>query len=122
VRKALGIAALVVGGLVGAGCDTQFMDDPERTLSLPNDTGGPRLVRRCDWLDDCRSPGKGELVQPGDSFVFKVFADEERKYIVGNAEGKTFGCLTVHLADGVSPQPESLSDLQQCPPGTPTIS
>jgi hypothetical protein len=114
------IVAVVVGGFVAVGCSTNFMGgDPERTFSLPNDTSGPRLVRRGDWLDDCLSPEKGNLVQPGESFEFDIYADEERAYVVASPEGTTLGCLAVHIADGVSPSPESLSDLTACPPGTP---
>jgi hypothetical protein len=95
------------------------MDAPERALSLPNDTGGPRLMRRCDSLNDCRSPEKGKLVQPGESFEFDIYADEERAYVIASVDGKTFGCLKVYLADG-RPNPESISDMAPCPPGTPS--
>jgi len=51
-------------------------------------------------LDDCRSPRKAELLQPNESFEFDIRADEERAYVVADAEGTTLGCLTVHIADG----------------------
>jgi hypothetical protein len=117
LRAAVAGAAAIVGGLVAVGCNYR-MDAPERALSLPNDTSGPRLVRRCDGLDDCRSPEKGKLVQPGESFEFDIYADEERAYVIASADGKTFGCLKVYIADG-RPNPESLSDTSPCPPGTP---
>jgi len=121
VRKALAIiAALVVGGLVAVGCSYR-MEHPERSLSLPNDASSPRFVSRCDSLDDCRSPKKAEIVQPGQSFEFDIHADEERAYQVSNADGKTLGCVMVHIADG-TPNPDSLSDLTPCPPGTPQTS
>lgn len=101
------LAVLVVGGCYVNG------DDPKRTFSLPNDTGGPRLVRRCDAFE-CRSPDKGELVQPRESLDFKLYLDESRIYVVGDAEGKTLGCVIVPLADG-SYVPDSLSDLEPCP-------
>ena len=113
------ITALVVIGSVAAGCSGYSMSSPERSLSLPNDTSGPRLVSRCDALDDCRSPDKGKRVQPGESFEFDIYADEERAYVVANTEGTTFGCVKVFIADG-RPYPESLSDLRSCPPETPT--
>jgi hypothetical protein len=72
------ILGVVVGGFGAVGCSTLSMDAPERTFSLPNDTGRPRLVHRCDWLDDCRSPRKGELVQPGESLEFKIYAEPTR--------------------------------------------
>lgn len=96
------------------------MDHPERSLSLPNDASSLRFVRRCDSLD-CRSPDEAELVQPGESFEFDIYADEERAYQVANAEGKTLGCVMVYVADG-TPNPHSLSDLTQCPRGTPETS
>jgi hypothetical protein len=118
VRTALvTIAALAMVGSVAVGC-SYSMDSPERSLSLPNDTSGPRLVRLCDGLDDCRSPDEGVLVQPGESFEFDIYADEERAYIVANVGGETFGCIKVFIADG-RPYPESLSDLRRCPRGTP---
>jgi hypothetical protein len=120
------IGATVVAVFVVGGC--AVADDPKRTFSLPNETGDPRLVRRCDAgiTDpddfarefDCRNPDKGELVQPGESLDFKLYLDEDRTYVVGDAEGKTLGCLAVPLADG-SDSPDSLSDLAPCPPGTP---
>ena len=120
---ALIVAVVVGGGFVAVGCSTNFMGgDHERTFSLPNDTSGSRLVRRCDWLDDCRSPEKGSLVEPGETFEFDIYADEERAYVVASSEGTTFGCLAVHIADGVSPTPESLSDVTACPRGTPKTS
>jgi hypothetical protein len=119
VTKVLAIVVvLVFGGFVAVGC----MDHPERTFSLPNDTSGPRLVRRCDSVDDCRSPPRSNLVQLGESFEFDIYADQERVYVVASAGGKTFGCIKVFIADGVSPTPESLSDLTACPPGTPQTS
>jgi hypothetical protein len=110
-------AALVVVGSVAVAC-SYSMDSPERTLALPNDANGPRLVRRCHGLDDCRSPEKGDLVRPGESFEFDIYADEERAYVVANADGETFGCIKVFIADGRR-YPESLSDLRRCPRGTP---
>jgi hypothetical protein len=104
--------------LAASGC-AAIGDDPKRTFSLPNDTDEPRLVRRCEDVDECRSPDEGELVQPQESFDFKLYYDEERTYIVANAQGRTFGCITVPLAAGVGPYPDSLSDLMQCPRGTP---
>jgi hypothetical protein len=118
VRRVLAtIVALVVVGTVAVGC-RYSMDSPERTLSLSNDTSGLRLVRRCDGLDDCRSPEEGDLVQPGESFEFDIYADEERAYVVANVDGETVGCIKVFIADG-RPNPKSLSDLRQCPSGTP---
>jgi hypothetical protein len=118
VKRVLGtIVAVVALGSVAMGC-SYSMDSPERSLSLPNDTSGPRLVRRCDGLDDCRSPEKSHLVQPGESFEFDIYADEERAYVVGNLDGETLGCIKVFIADG-RPNPESLSDLRRCPRGTP---
>jgi hypothetical protein len=111
---------LLLFGLAAAGC-TLFGDDPKRTFSLPNDTGGPRLVRRCNLIDDCRFPKEGEIVQPGESFEFRVYPDEERAYVVANGEGRTFGCVSVHVADGTGGYPESLSDLHQCPRDTPKV-
>jgi len=70
-------------------------------------------------LDDCRSPKKAELLRPNESFEFDIRADEERAYVVADAEGTTLGCLTVHIADGRGGYPESLSDLTPCPRGTP---
>jgi hypothetical protein len=124
VRRVLAtIVALVSVGSVATGCSTKFMQgDPERTFSLPNNTHGPRLLRRCDWVDDCRSPDKGKLVRPGESFEFDAYADEEGAYVVANTEGTTFGCIKFNVADGVSPVPESLSDLGRCPRGTPKMS
>ena len=110
------LAVLVVGGCYVMG------DDPKRAFSLPNDTGGPRLVRRCDDEFDCRSPDKGERVHPGKSLDFEVYFDEDRTYVVADAEGRTLGCFTVPLADGTSYYPDSLSDLEPCPPGTPKTS
>jgi hypothetical protein len=109
---AVGATALTVGGCAVLG------DDPKRTFSLPNNTGDPRLVRRCDDESDCRSPDEGELVQPGESLDFKLYMDEDRTFVVGDAEGVTLGCLVMPLADGTDP-PNSLSDLQPCPTGTP---
>jgi hypothetical protein len=117
VLMAATIMALVVVGSVAVGCSF-CLDCPERTLSLPNDTSGPRLVRRCDGLDDCRSPESGRVVQPGESFEFDIYADEDRAYVVANVDGKTFGCIKVFIADG-RPAPNSLSDLRACPRGTP---
>jgi len=115
------IMALVVFGSVAVGCSAYSMNSPERTFSLPNETSGLRLVSRCAALDDCRSPDKGKRVQPGESFEFDIYADEKRAYVVANAEGTTFGCIKVFIADGVSPVPESLSDLRPCPHGTPKM-
>src|SRR5687767_5084730 len=92
---------------------------PQRTFSLPNNTDGPRLTRRCEDVDGCQSPDEGELVQPQESFDFKLYHDEDRTYIVANAQGRTFGCLTVPLAAGVGPYPDSLADLMACRRGTP---
>jgi hypothetical protein len=118
VRRVLAtIAGLVVVGSVAVAC-SYSMDSPERTISLPNDTSGPLLVRRCEALDDCGSPEKGVLVESGESFEFEIYADEERAYLVGNVDGETFGCIKVFIADS-RPNPESLSDLRRCPPGTP---
>jgi hypothetical protein len=125
------LAALVVGGYFAyehfvrdtpTGKDFAIWDDPKRTFSLPNDAGGARLVRRCERVDDCRSPDEGQLVQPRESFDFKLYYDEDRTYIVANAQGGTFGCVTVPLAAGVGPYPESLSDLIGCPRGMPKTS
>jgi len=115
------LTATLVVVLVAVGC-APLGGDPERTFTLPNNTGSPRLVHRCDWLDDCRSAKKGDLVPPGESFKFEIYADEERAYVVANAEGKTLGCLTVHIADGRGGYPQSLSDLTRCPRGTPKAS
>ena len=110
---AIGATVLTVGGCTALG------DDPKRTFSLPNNTGEPRLVRRCpDDESDCRSPDEGDLVQPGESLDFELYFDEDRTYVIGDADGKTLGCLVVPLADGSDP-PDSLSDLQRCPTGTP---
>jgi hypothetical protein len=89
--RGLAIGATLLAVPVG-GCAV-LGDDPKRTFSMPNDTGGPRLVRRCDDEFDCRSPHRGELVQPGESLDFKLYFDEDRTYVVGDAEGKTLGCL-----------------------------
>ena len=109
---AVGATALTVGGCAVLG------DDPKRPFSLPNNTGDPRLVRRCDDEFDCRNADEGELVQPGESLDFQLYMDENRTYVVGNGDGATLGCLFVPLADGTDP-PNSLSDLQPCPTGTP---
>jgi hypothetical protein len=122
------LTALVVGGyvahehFVGAtphGDDFAIWDDPKRTFSLPNDAEGPRLMRRCEYVDECRTPDKGEFVQPRESFDFKLYYDEDRTYIAANVQGKTFGCVTVPVAAGRGPYPDSLSDLVRCPRGTP---
>ena len=109
---ASGATVLAVGGCTVLG------DDPKRTFSLPNETGDPRLVRRCDNEFDCQNPDEGELVQPRESLDFELYFDEVRTYVVGDADGKTLGCLVVPLADGSDP-PDSLSDLGPCPTGTP---
>jgi hypothetical protein len=75
-------------------------------------------MRRCEYVDECRSPDKGELVEPRESFDFKLYYDEDRTYIVANVQGKTFGCVTVPVAAGVGPYPDSLSDLMRCRRGT----
>jgi hypothetical protein len=77
------------------------------------------MLSRCPTTEDCQSPERGELVQPGDSFDFKVYFDESRTYVVGDAQRKTLGCVSVHVADGTGGYPESLSDLGPCPMGTP---
>jgi hypothetical protein len=74
-------------------------------------------MRRCEDVNKCRLPDEGELVRPQESFEFKLYYDEDRTYIVANAHGRTFGCLTMPLAAGVGRYPDSLSDLMQCPPG-----
>lgn len=117
--RGLAIGATLLAVPVG-GCAV-LGDDPKRTFSMPNDTGGPRLVRRCDDEFDCRSPHRGELVQPGEFLDFKLYFDEDRTYVVGDAEGKTLGCFAAPLADG-SYSPDTLSDLEPCPPGTPKTS
>lgn len=118
------LAALVIGRYLALkhlvretphGKDFAIWDDPKRTLSLANDTGGPRLMRRCEYVDECRSSDDGELVQPRESFDFKLYYDEDRTYIVTNVQEKTFGCVTVPVASGVGPYPDSLSDLVRCP-------
>ena len=96
-----------------------YLDDPKRTFSLPNDTGAPRLVSRCPTSEGCQSADEGELVQPGESFDFKVYFDESRTYVVGDAQRKTLGCVSVQVADGTGGYPDSLSDLTPCPTGTP---
>jgi hypothetical protein len=103
----------VVGGCAVLG------DDPKRTISLPNDTGAPRLVSRCRVSDGCQSPGEANPVQPGQSLDFKLYFDESRTYVVSDAQGKTLGCVSVPVADGTSHYPDSLSDLTPCPPDTP---
>ena len=112
----LAIGATLLAVLVVGGC--YVYDDPKRTFSLPNDTNGSRLLRRCEEEPfstfDCRSPDKGELIQPGESLDLKLYLGEARTYVVGDAEGKTLGCLSVPAADG-SPVPDSLSDLTPCP-------
>jgi hypothetical protein len=124
------LAALVVGGYFAHehfvrdtphGDDFAIWDDPKRTISLPNDTGGPRVMLRCERADECRIPDRGELVQPHESFDFKLYLYEERTYVVADAQGRTLGCVTVPIADG-TPYPDSLSDLMACPRGTPRTS
>ena len=131
VAGVLLLVALVVGGYFAyrhfvrdtpTGKDFAIWDDPKRTVSLPNDTGGPRLMRRCDGVDECQSSDGGELVEPRESFDFKLYYDEDRTYIVANAQGRTLGCVTVPVAAGVGPYPHSLSDLMRCPRGTPKTS
>jgi hypothetical protein len=121
------LAALVVGGYLAfehfnsrgvRGDDFAVFDDPKRTISLPNDTGAPRLMRRCEWVDECRSPDQGDLVQTRESFDFKLYYDEDRTYIVADARGKTLGCITVPVAAGI-PFLDSLSEIDPCPQGTP---
>ncbi len=124
VAGVLLLAALIAGGYVAykhfmRGGDFAIWDDPKWTFSVPNDTPGPRLVRRCEYADECRSPDEGELVQPRESFDFKLYYDEDRTYVVANVQGETLGCITVPVANGVGPYPESLSDLGSCPSGTP---
>jgi hypothetical protein len=114
------LVSLAIGCFVAVGCSTQIMGgDPERSLTLPNNTSGPRMLFRCDSVDDCRSPGKGKLVRRGDAFEFDAYADQQGAYVVANVEGTTFGCIKFFIADGVSPNPESLSDMRRCPRGTP---
>jgi hypothetical protein len=115
-RRLLVLTLSFASGLLG-GC--ALGDDPKRAFSLPNDTGAWRLIHRCE-APDCRSLSDRELVRSGESLDFKLYYDEDRTYVVGDATGKTLGCLTVPLADGTSYYPESLSDLEQCPQGTPT--
>jgi hypothetical protein len=117
-----GTFVTLVVGLTAAACSANPRDTPERSFSLPNNAGSSRDVRRCEWVDDCRSPKKGETVEPGDSFDFDMYADEERAYVVSDGEEKTLGCLTIHIADGSQPYPpDSLADarISACPPGTP---
>jgi hypothetical protein len=115
------IGPTLLGVLLVAGCAVG--DDPKRTFSLRNDTGDPRLVRRCHGSDRvperCRRPENGELIEPGEALTFKVYFDERRTYVVGDAQGTTLGCVSVHVADGTGGYPESLSDLEPCPAGTP---
>jgi hypothetical protein len=124
------LAALVVGGYFAHehfvrdtphGKDFAIWDDPTRTISLPNDTGAPRVLLRCQRADECQTPVTGELVQPRESFDFKLYLDEDRTYMVADAQGRTLGCVTVPIADG-TPYPGSLSDLMACPRGTPRTS
>jgi hypothetical protein len=117
------LVALVIGGKVAyehfmRGDDFAIWDDPKRTISLPNDTAAPRVVLLCERADECRTPERGELVQPHESFDFKLYLDEDRTYVVADAQGRTLGCVTVPIADG-TPYPDSLSDLMACPRGTP---
>lgn len=114
----LAIGAVLAVVLVVGGCAV-LGDDPKRTFSLPNDTGVPHIVSRCPASERCRSPDNGELVKPGESFDFDVYFDESRTYVVGDAQGKTLGCVRVHVADGAGGYPESRSDLAPCPRGTP---
>jgi hypothetical protein len=114
---ALAVGATLFAVLVLPGCAV-LGDDPKRTFSLPNDTGDPRLVSRChgsERVPVCRSPDKGDLVEPGESFEFKVYFDESRTYVVSDTQGRTLGCVSVHIADGTGGYPESLSDLEPCP-------
>jgi hypothetical protein len=87
------------------GDDFAIWDDPKRTFSLPNDTAGLRVMLRCERADECRTPDRGELVQPHESFDFKLYLDEDRTYVVADAQGKTLGCVTVPVASGVGPYP-----------------
>jgi hypothetical protein len=125
------LAGLVVGGYfvrehfmrdTPSGKDFAIWDDPKRTFSLSNDTDGPRVVLRCARADECRTQDRGELVQPDESFDFKLYLDEDRTYLVADAQGRTLGCVTVPVANGVGPYPDSLSDLVECPPGAPKTS
>ena len=121
------LAALVIGGYVAfehfkRGDDFAIYDDPKRTISLPNDAGEPRVMLRCEWVDECRSADRGELVQPGEFFEFKLYNDEDRTYLVADAQGRTLGCVTVPVANGVGAYPDSLSELGPCPPGTTSAS
>jgi hypothetical protein len=111
------VVFVLLVSFASAGC-TLLGDDPSRTFSLPNDAAGARLVRRCNEVDDCRFPKKREIVQPGESFEFEVYVDEERAYVIANEQRRTLGCVSIHLADGTGGYPESLSDLQRCPRGT----
>ena len=127
VAGVLLLAALLVGGNVARkhfmrgvnGDDFAIWDDPKRTFSLPNDTAGLRVMLRCERADECRTPDRGELVQPHESFDFKLYLDEDRTYVVADAQGKTLGCVTVPVGNGVGPYPDSLSHLTPCPQGTP---
>ena len=67
---------------------------PPRAESRPrSDFNRPDPPRQAPFA--CRSPDKGDLVQPRESFDFKLYYDEDRTYIVANAQGRTFGCVTV---------------------------
>jgi hypothetical protein len=107
---------------MATGCSANLRDRPERSFSLTNEARSPRIVRRCVEIYDCVSPRKGPIVQPGDSFDFDLYADESRAYVVSDSEGKTLGCVEIHIADGTQRYPpDSLSDARMatCPPGTP---
>jgi hypothetical protein len=66
-----------------------------------------------------------DTVEPRDAFEFRMYADEERADVVTDGEGKTLGCLTIHVADGAPPLPPTrLSEarIARCPSSTPKTS